>query len=267
MGLTRGRMGVTKPSMRPRSLFLPGILTLIALAVLIGLGTWQMQRLYWKEDLVRRISARIEQPAVPLPPQLSSGRVAHDIAKSGKAEFAGWPDLDLAEWEYRPVEVSGTFRHDLEIRVYALLTEPHGKLSGPGYFILTPFETGEGRVLVNRGFVPLDTKSFPRPEGLTTMRGLLRGPEGRNLFTPDDEPGARLFYARDPAPIAAALGIPLAPFTVDAVETPAGGLPQAGETRLNFPNRHLEYALTWYGLAAALLAVFAAFARSRLRRR
>lgn len=234
--------------MRSRSLFLPALLTFFALAVLIGLGTWQMQRLYWKEDLVRRVESRIAEPAVPLPP-------------------AGWPSLDLQEWEYRPVEVSGTFRHDLETRVYALLTEPKGKLSGPGYFILTPLETGEGRVLINRGFVPLETASFPRPEGLTVVRGLLRGPEDRNMFTPADEPGSRLFYARDPAPISAALGIPLAPFAIDAVETPPGGLPQAGETRVNFPNRHLEYALTWYGLAAALLAVFAAFARARLRRR
>lgn len=253
--------------MRPRSLFLPGFLTLIAFAVLIGLGTWQMQRLSWKTDLLARVTARVEEPAVPLPPQLGSSRVAPEIPNSGKPEFAGWPGLDLLEWEYRPVEVSGTFRHNLETRVYALLTEPRGELSGPGYFILTPLETGEGRVvLINRGFVPLDAKSFPRPEGLTTLRGLLRGPEDRNLFTPSDNPEQKLFFARDPAAIALALGIPLAPFTIDAVETPPGGLPQAGETRLSFPNRHLEYALTWYGLAGALLAVFAAFAWARLRR-
>jgi surfeit locus 1 family protein len=231
--------------MRSRSLFLPGILTLIAFAVLIGLGTWQMQRLSWKTDLLSRVEARVAEAAVPLP------------SATG---------LDLQEWEYRPIEVSGTFRHDLETRVYTLLTEPHGKLSGPGYFILTPLETGEGRVLINRGFVPLDAASFPRPEGQTTVRGLLRGPEDRNLFTPTDNAQQKLFFARDPAAIGAALGIPLAPFTIDAVETPAGGLPQAGETRLNFPNRHLEYALTWYGLAGALLAVFAAFAWSRMRR-
>jgi surfeit locus 1 family protein len=241
--------------MRSRSLFLPGLLTLLALAVLLGLGTWQMQRLYWKEDLIHRVEARIAEPSVPLPQQFGSSRVA--------SEFAA----DLEQWEYRPVEAAGTFRHDLETRVYALLTEPKGPLSGPGYFIMTPLETGEGAVLVNRGFVPLDTKDFPRPEGTVTVRGLLRAPEGRNLFTPSDDPGNRLFYARDPAPIAEALGIKLAPFTIDAVETPPGGLPQAGETRLNFPNRHLEYALTWYGLAAALLAVFGAFSWSRLRRR
>jgi surfeit locus 1 family protein len=234
--------------MRPRSFLLPG-LVLAAFAVLVGLGTWQVQRLHWKQDLLARVSARVNEAPVALPP-------------------AGWTDLNLSEWEYRPVEVDGTFRHDLETRVYTLLTEPKGPLSGPGYWIMTPLETGEGRVLINRGFVPLENdKPVARPEGLTTVRGLLRAPEGRNLFTPDDEPQKRVFYARDPAPISNALGIPLAPFTIDARETPEGGLPQAGETRLNFPNRHLEYALTWYGLAVVLLGVFAAFTLSRRGRR
>jgi surfeit locus 1 family protein len=191
----------------------------------------------------------VNEASVPLPP-------------------AGWPELDLAQWEYRPVSVQGTFRHDLESRVYTLLSEARGPLSGPGYWIMTPLETGEGRVLVNRGFVPLENDTpAAKPEGLVTVAGLLRAPEGRNPFTPDDEPAKRLFFARAPEPIAEAIGIPLAPFTIDALETPPGGLPQAGETRLTFPNRHLEYALTWYGLAAALLAVFAAFTLSRLRRR
>lgn len=235
--------------MCPRSHFVLLVLAAAAFAVLIGLGTWQMQRLHWKEDLLARVSARVNEQPVPLPP-------------------AGWTTLDLTEWEYRPVEIGGTFRHDLETRVYTLLTEPKGPLSGPGYFILTPLETGEGRVLVNRGFVPLENeKPVERPEGLTTVRGLLRAPEGRNPFTPSDQPEQRLFYARDPAPIAQALNMPLAPFTIDALETPPGGLPQAGETRLSFPNRHFEYALTWYGLAGALVAVSAAFTLSRRRRR
>src|SRR5262245_41280423 len=124
--------------MRPRSLFLLGFLALGAFAVLIGLGTWQIQRLHWKEDLLARVSARVNEAPMPMP-----------------LPPAGWQTLDLAEWEYRPVEIGGTFRHDLETRVYALLTEPKGPLSGPGYWILTPLETGEGRVLINRGFVPL----------------------------------------------------------------------------------------------------------------
>lgn len=238
--------------MRPRSLLLLGILALGAFIILIGLGTWQVQRLHWKEDLLARVQTRIAEAPVPLPPP------------------SEWAGLDLQDWEYRPVEARGRFRHDLESRVYMLLTESRGPLEGPGYWIVTPLELdGGGTVLVNRGFVPLDRMDkVVRLEGEQTVSGLLRGPEGRNMFTPDDKPDERLFYARDPAAIVPALGLhDAAPFTIDAGETPPGGLPQAGETRVSFPNRHLEYALTWYGLAAALAGVVAAFTLSRLRRR
>ena len=239
--------------MRLRSLFLPGLFAIAAFAVLIGLGIWQVERLHWKEDLLARVSTRIAQSPAPLPPP------------------SDWRDLDLAAWEYRPVEVTGHFRHELEARVYALLTEPHGPFSGPGYWIVTPFQV-EGTpatVLVNRGFVPLEgAHEAARPEGTVTLRGLIRAPEDENLFTPDDEPEKRLFYSRDPAAIAPHLGVlDAAPFTIDATETAPGSLPQAGETRRDFPNRHLEYALTWFGLAGALLVVFAAFTLTRLRRR
>lgn len=236
--------------MRSRFPYLLGIFALGAFAVLIGLGTWQMQRLHWKEDLVARITARAAQEPVPLPPT------------------SAWASFDPGAWEYRRVEATGRFRHDLEVRVYTLLSDARGRRDGPGYWIVTPLESASGTVLVNRGFVPLDNAApIARPEGELTVRGLLRAPEGRNPFTPDDKPTDRLFYARDPGPIAEAMGIAAAPFTIDESETPAGGLPQAGETRLTFSNRHLEYALTWYGLAAALVAVSAAFTLSRRRPR
>jgi surfeit locus 1 family protein len=97
------------------------------------------------------------------------------------------------------------------------------------------------------------------------VEGLLRAPEARNPFTPDDKPEQRLFYARDAAAIAAGLGLTgVAPFTLDDRASGPSGLPQGGETRLTFTNRHMEYALTWYGLAASLMAVMvAAFLRRR----
>ncbi len=226
------------------------VLAACAFLILIGLGTWQLQRLAWKEDIVARVTERTAAAPVALP------------------EPAAWPGLDLSEWEYRPVTVTGRFRHDLEARVYTLLSDAKGPAEGPGYWIVTPLErAGGGAVLVNRGFVPLENhQPAARPEGEVTVSGLLRAPEERNMFTPDDRPSERLFYARDPAAVAAGLGIALAPFSVDAAASPAAGLPQGGETRLTFPNRHLEYALTWYGLAGALLGVGAAFALARRRR-
>jgi surfeit locus 1 family protein len=237
-------------------MLVPLIAGVIALAILIGLGTWQLQRLAWKEALVAHIEARVSAPPVALP------------------DTAAWHSLDLDAWEYRPVEVTGTFRNDLETRVYALLGEAKGPLEGPGYWIVTPLERegqGGGTVLINRGFVPLDradpaTRPGEAVDGPVTVRGLLRRPEDRNAFTPNDDPAKRLFYARDPAAIAPALNLSdAAPFTIDARESGPDGLPQGGETRVTFANRHLEYALTWYGLAAALAGVLAVFLWRRRR--
>lgn len=238
--------------MRPRSLIVLTIVTVISLAILLVLGTWQMERLHWKEALLTRITERLGEPAVSLP--------ASD----------DWRQLSLDEWQYRPVEVEGRFRNDLQVRVYVLLTDSQGPFDGPGYWIVTPFEAEGGTVLVNRGFVPLErVADVPNIDGVVKVRGLVRAPEDRNMFTPDDQPQQKLFYARDPAAIVPVLGLSgeVAGFTLDATETPAGGLPQAGETRVSFPNRHLEYALTWYGLAGSLLVVYAGVLWSGLRGR
>jgi surfeit locus 1 family protein len=237
-----------------RALLWPAIATLVGFAVLVGLGTWQMQRLAWKEGLVAAVAAR-------------SHEAPRDVSAADLAKLS--PEAD----EYRPVRVRGTFRHADEIQVYTLLSEPRGAFSGPGYWVLTPLEiAGGGIVIVNRGFVPSERKGpATRPEGQVagevTVTGLVRAPDLGNLFTPADDPGGNAWFTRDPQKIAAAKGLAnIAPLIVDADATPVpGGLPQGGETKLAFPNRHLEYALTWYGLAATLLAVFGAFAWSRVR--
>jgi surfeit locus 1 family protein len=239
-----------------RGLLLPAILTVLATAVLIGLGTWQMQRLHWKEGLLAEIAERTQAPPLTI------------ASSSDIARLSSGPD------EYRRVAVTGTFRNEDSVQVYALLGEPRGRFGGAGAWVITPLVLDDGGiVLVNRGFVPAErrdpaTWSDPVPQGRLVVTGLLRAPEQPNLFTPADDPPKRSFFSRDPAPIAAALGLrEVAPFTVDAdASGAAGALPQGGETRLTFDNRHLEYALTWYGLAAALLGVFCAFAISRLRR-
>ncbi|RXF73290.1 SURF1 family protein [Hansschlegelia zhihuaiae] len=227
------------------------VATAIGVAILIGLGSWQLSRLSWKEGLVARVTERIAAEPVALPPR------------------SDWARLDLSDWAYRRVRAVGVFDHAREARVYINLPDARGRFKGPGYFILTPLALtgGKGIVLVNRGFVPegrVDpaTRAEGQPAGEVTVVGALREPEGRNMFTPADQPEKRLFFDRDPKAIAAGLGLKdAAPFTIDADATPnPGGLPQGGETRVSFPNRHLEYALTWYGLAGALIAVFLAFA-------
>jgi surfeit locus 1 family protein len=153
------------------------------------------------------------------------------------------------------------------------------EMLGPGFHVYTPLETPDGRVvLVNRGFVPAGLKEAAlRPAGqlggAVTLTGLVRGPRPAGWFVPPSEPARNMFYWPDHAGMLGMMregreGRPSpVPFFVEADAEPAnpGGWPQGGATRLALSNRHLEYALTWYGLALTLVGVFVAFARGRLR--
>jgi surfeit locus 1 family protein len=132
--------------------------------------------------------------------------------------------------------------------------------------------TGGSIVIVNRGFVPEgrqnpDTRKDGRPSGTVDIIGAMRWPEERGQFTPADEPGKSLWFARDPAAMAKAKNWGnVAPFYVDQeAPLPPGGLPKAGPLKAGLPNNHLQYAVTWYGLAAVILVAAAFFWRSRRR--
>lgn len=238
-----------------RGLVPAALATLVAFAALVALGTWQLERLAWKESLVAAIDSGLEkQPAALETPA--------DAWKS------------LGKEEYRPVSVTGTFRHGDERHLFAT----HG--GQMGWHVYTPLETEGGHILfVNRGFVTEErkdpsTRSEGQIEGPQTIVGLVRLPGVQGSFEPDRDPTKNQWYWRDLAGMIASLGIEgawarMMPFFVDAVAEPQnpGGWPKGGVTRLEIPNRHLEYALTWYGLAGALLAVFSAFAWTRLRAR
>lgn len=244
---------------RSRGLILPGLLALCGIVVLVSLGNWQLRRLAWKEDLIARVNGRPH--AAPL-----------DLRQTG---LAGIGDVAtfLRENEYRRVLFRGEYQPSDAVRVFTSIEEPRGgPFSGPGFFIITPFavEPDSATIYVNRGFVPQErSSSFALPPaGKVDIEGLLRAPERGSWFTPSPDLANRVFYARDPERIAAATGNARGTpgFSVDllASATPGGGLPQAGETRISFPNDHLQYAITWYGLAAALLVIFVVYARGRL---
>jgi surfeit locus 1 family protein len=245
------------PPARRRSLILLGLFTLLGVAILTGLGFWQVERLGAKKRLIARVEKHLAAAPTELPPP-------HE-----------WPYMKPKAYEYVRVRVKGTFENDKEAHLYGLRSSGvAGKDAQAGYYVLTPFVlSGENRaVLVNRGFVPADRKDpATRAEGqLTgeqTVVGLLRAPEPRGLFTPADDPARNMWFTRDPSAIGAALGIQgLAPFVIEADETPVpGGLPVGGNTRVSFPNNHLQYAITWFTLAIALVIVFIAFARSQRR--
>src|SRR5690606_11685812 len=136
------------------------------------------------------------------------------------------------------------------------------------FWVMTPLElTNDTFVIVNRGFMPLDRKdAATRKEGqvagTVSVTGLLRMPEDAGYFAPANDPAKDAWYRRDAGEIARARGLArAAPFTIDADATPnPGGLPQGGDTRVVFTNNHLQYAVTWFGIALALVGVFGVFA-------
>jgi len=233
----------------------PALLTLAGLAVLIGLGTWQMSRKAWKEGLLAQIATRAKAEPMTLAEALRRWQETGNV-------------------EYLRVQLSGRFQHDAERHVFAI-----DERLGPGFHVYTPLVTPENRlVLVNRGFVPAPLKEATlrpagQPSGDVTLAGLVRKPTPRGWFTPASEPQRNMFYWPDYPNLLGTAREPHkgevtpVPFFVDADAEPAnpGGFPKGGVTRLTLPNRHLEYALTWYGLALTLIGVFVASAAGRLR--
>ena len=242
-----------------RRLVAPTIATLIVFAILCSLGTWQLRRLGWKEALIAQVEARTALAPVPAPGP------------------AAWPALDIADFDYTPVTVSGVFLNDAEAHLYGQISKPRGPFGGVGWWIFTPLKTDEGWIVyVNRGFVPdgrqaATTRPEGQVEGRVTVTGLARRPETPWRLLAESAPKDNEWFAREPARFAAAAGLPaasVAPYSIDADATPnPGGLPQGGETTIIFSNNHLQYAVTWYGLALALVAVYAVFARGVIRRR
>ncbi|HLW92441.1 MAG TPA: SURF1 family protein [Roseiarcus sp.] len=234
-----------------RTLLWPALFTALGLAILIALGVWQLHRLKWKEALIAEVSARVGAPPVAAP------------------EEAEWASLDPANYEYRHVRVSGAYDFAHQVLVFRALENPRGRYGGPGYLVMTPLRLASGPIIiVNRGFIPSDEKgayATPPAEkegGAVEVVGLMRASEPRNWFTPADDPGRGEWFTRDPKAIAAAMKLaPVAPFTIDADAGPdPSALPEGGETILAFPNNHLSYAITWFGIAIALAGVFLAFA-------
>jgi surfeit locus 1 family protein len=239
---------------RIRSLLLPGFVTLLGTAFLLGLGFWQIERMGAKHRLMARVEARAQQEPQPFPPETL------------------WPSLAPKAYEYSKVRLEGRFLHEKEAHVHGLLsTENRGAVQG--FYILTPLLLENGAiVIVNRGFVPTErvapaSRSEGQLAGPQTVVGLMRAPERRGWFIPEDDPKSNSWFTRDPAAIGRAMGLErVAPFSVDADATPTpGGLPLGGQTRLVFTDNHLQYAITWFAMALALLGVFAVWARGRLK--
>ncbi len=222
---------------------------LVLTLVFAALGTWQVQRLFWKLDLIARVDARVQAGPVPSPAQ------------------GEWGGISAEKDEYRHVTATGTFEHGKSVLVQAVTER------GAGYWLMTPLLLSDSSlVLVNRGFLPAaERNSAARTAseivaGPVTVTGLLRISEPGGAFLRSNDPANDRWYSRDVDAIARSKDLmPAAPYFIDADATPnPGGLPIGGLTVVQFRNSHLVYAATWYALAIMTAAALIILRRRRL---
>jgi surfeit locus 1 family protein len=243
---------VTAALSRRRGVVGPALFALAVLAILIGLGTWQIERKAWKEGLIATLVERIAAEPQPLPPPQR------------------WPSLDRERDEFRHVVFAGEFTGE-EALVYATASTLRRDVSGPGYWVFAPVKLDNGAtVAVNRGFVPEGQQRAATQAaraGTVSMIGNMRWPEPRGWFSAADNPAKNLWFVRDQRAMAAAKKWgDVAPFYVELeTATSDGDLPKPGRIQPDLPNNHLQYALTWFTLAFALAMLFARWLRSRWR--
>ena len=227
-------MNARRPPLRLN--FWMTVCALSALMILIGLGVWQLQRLEWKEALLAERTARLAAPPISL------SAVPADA----------WRDYEL-----RRVAVQGRFRYDKSLEIQSRTWRGR-----PGVHIVTPLALDNGEtVLVDRGWAPPPdarrSGEMRRPAGKVALEGVLRAGGKTSAWVPDNEPEKGIWFFADPAAMAAAAGIANArPYLIEAAFAGEEGYPHGGRTRTEIPNNHLQYALTWFGLAATLIAIY-----------
>jgi len=229
-----------------RRLLVPGLLTMIGLAILIGLGTWQLQRKQWKEDLIATLNHQMAAEPKRLPDASSRAAMTRDNS------------------EFQRVSLSVEFIPDAKpVYLYTGVSALRRDLKQPGYFVFAPARLPDGQtVVINRGYVPMDRRGDAPPAGATDIVGYLRWPESPGWFAQERVAKDDVWFVRDPHAMAAARGWgPVGAFYIDQQSpTPPGGFPKPGPLTVTLRNDHLGYAITWFGLAASLLAVFGAWA-------
>lgn len=238
--------------MSARSRFVvPSVMTAAMVAVLVSLGVWQLERKGEKEALITALDERVTAAPRPLPPP------------------GEWAALTPERDEFRRVRFVARFAGD-DAFVYAGAGSPlRADVSGPGTWVFTPARLAGGEtVVVDRGFAAEGAQArIVVPQGEAELVGVLRFPEREGWLTPAEDRAKRLWFLRDHVAIARALGWgAVAPFYVD-LESPApeGGVPKPGAVQPKLRNQHLEYALTWFGLALAVAGAFGVWLFQQLR--
>jgi len=231
--------------------------TLMMVALFIGLGVWQLQRRVEKHALIAALTERLAAPPVPLPPASQWGTLT--------------PDQD----EFRRVSFTATYEGRLDAMVYSSGSNIRPDISGPGTWAFLPAQLSSGEtVAVDAGFVPNTMQDRGMQDSAVAqfitgkpvaMTGYIRFPIAAGVLTPDVEHDKRLWFARDHLEMAQALGWKeVAPFYVD-LETPVppNGIPKPGPLEVNLRDDHMQYALTWFALAAAVVIAFIVWMRKQ----
>jgi surfeit locus 1 family protein len=240
-----------------------GIFTLAMVAVFVGLGVWQLQRRVEKHALIAALTERLAAApgSLPSPSQ--------------------WGSLTPAQDEFRRVSFKATYDSRPDAMVYSSGSSVRDDISGPGTWAFLPARLpGRETVVINAGFVQNTMQDRGQQDRAVarlitnepvTLTGYIRFPETAGLLTPSENPAKRLWFTRDHLAMARALGWneggrPLAPFYIDLEQpVPSSGIPKPGPLEIHLKDDHMQYAITWFGLAGAVVIAFAVWLRAQRR--
>jgi cytochrome oxidase assembly protein ShyY1 len=236
-----------------------GTFTALIVALLVGLGIWQLQRRTEKQALIAQLTERLAAAPHALP------------------ALAQWPALTPPRDEFRRVRFAATYQPGPDAMVYSSGSALRDDISGPGTWALLPARLPGGeRVVINAGFVQNTMQDRAQQDravtrlvtgAAVTLTGYIRFPESAGLLTPREDRAKRLWFTRDHLAIARALGWgKVAPFYIDLEQpVPESGIPKPGPLQVHLKDDHLQYAITWFGLAGAVLIAFGVWWRGRMR--
>jgi surfeit locus 1 family protein len=238
-----------------------GLFTLAIVALCIGLGVWQLQRRVEKHALIAALTERLAAEPVPLPPPLE------------------WNKLTAERDEFRRVRFRASYGSGADAMVYSSGSAVRDDVSGPGTWAFIPARLEGGEIIViNAGFVQNTMQDRAQQDRVVTrlvtgeaadLIGYIRFPERAGLLTPSANTEKRLWFTRDHLAMAQALGWgngskTIAPFYIDLEQpVPPSGLPKPGPLHVHLKDDHLQYAITWFALAGAVVIAFLAWWRGR----
>jgi cytochrome oxidase assembly protein ShyY1 len=236
-----------------------GLFTLVMVALFVGLGVWQLQRRTEKHALIAALTERLAAAPEALPPS------------------SQWSALKPARDEFRRVRFTATYAQLPDAMVYSSGSAIREDISGPGTWAFMPaaLPTGE-TVVINAGFTQntmqdreLQDRSVTRliTSEPVTLTGYIRFPEAAGMLTPPENLAKRLWFTRDHLAMARVLGWnEVAPFYIDLEQpVPASGIPKPGPLEVHLKDDHLQYAVTWFGLAGAVVIAFGVWWRGQRR--